>query len=145
MRYTFIFFREFHPYVHDPQLHSKNRPPTFVGGLMLALSILTARKRLSSCCGQCLVDTGRQHKTSTFLWRFLCWHYLLSRLGQGSSWRSNSTVYCCCQKYKRNNRIFQMRSLLRWHYLFSRPVTRQLSSAYKCLTSVFGMGTGGPT
>ena len=30
-------------------------------------------------------------------------------------------------------------------YLFSRPVTRQLSSAYKCLTSVFGMGTGGPT
>ena len=32
-----------------------------------------------------------------------------------------------------------------WHYLFSRPVTRQLSSAYMCLTSVFGMGTGGPT
>ena len=30
-------------------------------------------------------------------------------------------------------------------YLFSRPVTRQLSSAYVCLTSVFGMGTGGPT
>ena len=30
-------------------------------------------------------------------------------------------------------------------YLFSRPVTRQVSSAYMCLTSVFGMGTGGPT
>ena len=30
-------------------------------------------------------------------------------------------------------------------YLFSRPVPRQLSSAYMCLTSVFGMGTGGPT
>ena len=30
-------------------------------------------------------------------------------------------------------------------YLFSRPVTRQLSSAYVCLTSVFGMGPGGPT
>ena len=30
-------------------------------------------------------------------------------------------------------------------YLFSQPVTRQLSSAYMCLTSVFGMGTGGPT
>ncbi len=30
-------------------------------------------------------------------------------------------------------------------YLFLRPVTRQLSSAYMCLTSVFGMGTGGPT
>ena len=32
-----------------------------------------------------------------------------------------------------------------WHYLFSRSVTRQLSSAHVCLTSVFGMGTGGPT
>ena len=32
-----------------------------------------------------------------------------------------------------------------WHYLFSRPVARQLSSAHMCLTSVFGMGTGGPT
>ena len=32
-----------------------------------------------------------------------------------------------------------------WHYLFSRPVTRQLSSAYMSLTSVFGMGTGGPS
>ena len=30
-------------------------------------------------------------------------------------------------------------------YLFSRPVTRQLSSAYVSLTSVFGMGTGGPS
>ena len=35
--------------------------------------------------------------------------------------------------------------VLCWHYLFSRPVTRQLSSAYMCLTSVFGMGTGGPS
>ena len=32
-----------------------------------------------------------------------------------------------------------------WHYLFSRPVTRQLSSAQMSLTSVFGMGTGGPS
>ena len=35
--------------------------------------------------------------------------------------------------------------LLYLRYLFSQPVTRQLSSAYVCLTSVFGMGTGGPT
>ena len=32
-----------------------------------------------------------------------------------------------------------------WHYLFSRPVTRQVSSAHVSLTSVFGMGTGGPS
>ena len=31
------------------------------------------------------------------------------------------------------------------HYLFSRPVARQLSSAQTSLTSVFGMGTGGPS
>ena len=32
-----------------------------------------------------------------------------------------------------------------WRYLFSRPVARQLSSAVMSLTSVFGMGTGGPS
>ena len=32
-----------------------------------------------------------------------------------------------------------------WRYLSSRPVTRQVLSARVCLTSVFGMGTGGPT
>ena len=32
-----------------------------------------------------------------------------------------------------------------WHYLFSRAVTRQVSSAQMSLTSVFGMGTGGPS
>ena len=37
------------------------------------------------------------------------------------------------------------RRVLCWRYLFSRPVTRQVSSANACLTSVFGMGTGGPT
>ena len=30
-------------------------------------------------------------------------------------------------------------------YLFSRQVTLQVSSAYMSLTSVFGMGTGGPS
>ena len=30
-------------------------------------------------------------------------------------------------------------------YLSSRAVTRQVLSAYMCLTSVFGMGTGGPS
>ena len=35
--------------------------------------------------------------------------------------------------------------LLCSHYLFSRPVTRQLSSAQMSVTSVFGMGTGGPS
>ena len=33
---------------------------------------------------------------------------------------------------------------MRWRYLFSRSVTRQVFSAEMSLTSVFGMGTGGP-
>ena len=32
-----------------------------------------------------------------------------------------------------------------WHYLSSRAVARQVLSAYMSLTSVFGMGTGGPS
>ena len=32
-----------------------------------------------------------------------------------------------------------------WHYLSFRPVSRQVFSAEASLTSVFGMGTGGPS
>ena len=32
-----------------------------------------------------------------------------------------------------------------WHYLSFRAVTRQVLSALVSLTSVFGMGTGGPS
>ena len=32
-----------------------------------------------------------------------------------------------------------------WHYLSSRAVARQVLSAHTSLTSVFGMGTGGPS
>ena len=35
--------------------------------------------------------------------------------------------------------------VLCWRYLSSRPVTRQVLSAQMSLTSVFGMGTGGPS
>ena len=35
--------------------------------------------------------------------------------------------------------------LLCWHYLSFRPVSRQVFSAEASLTSVFGMGTGGPS
>ena len=39
----------------------------------------------------------------------------------------------------------QMVEALCWHYLSSRAVTRQVLSAQTSLTSVFGMGTGGPS
>ena len=37
------------------------------------------------------------------------------------------------------------RTVLCWHYLSSRAVTRKVLSAQMSLTSVFGMGTGGPS
>ena len=47
-------------------------------------------------------------------------------------------------RYKKPARLLADR-LLCWRYLFLRPVARQLSSAKVSLTSVFGMGTGGPS
>ena len=62
--------------------------------------------------------------------------------GQGklSSCRNDSPVDCHRQKKPPT-----FVGGLCWRYLFSRPVTRQLSSAQMSLTSVFGMGTGGPS
>ena len=44
----------------------------------------------------------------------------------------------------KNRTAIAVRSIC-WHYLSSRAVARQVLSAQMCLTSVFGMGTGGPT
>ena len=54
------------------------------------------------------------------------------------------TMCAGIKRQKEKLRTFVLSSLC-WHYLFSRPVTRQLSSAHVSLTSVFGMGTGGPS
>ena len=45
------------------------------------------------------------------------------------------------KKPRRSARLF----CLCWHYLSSRQVTLQVLSAQMSLTSVFGMGTGGPS
>ena len=100
-------------------------------------------------------------------WYSLYWHYLAFRVGQGLSvpWgqsgglsqalfvgKRKSTKIClgafCVgitylpgqspAKYCRRKRVC-------WHYLSSRAVARQVLSAQASLTSVFGMGTGGPS
>ena len=43
------------------------------------------------------------------------------------------------------NGIAEAMPFLCWRYLFSRFVSKQVSSAQVSLTSVFGMGTGGPS
>ena len=63
-------------------------------------------------------------------WYVLCSHYRLSYGG----------LY--------NDQEVRLASNLRRHvgaYLFSRAVASQVSSARQSLTSVFGMGTGGPS
>ena len=71
----------------------------------------------------------------------LCSRYLSSRVGQ---------VLSCRPKH--SGGVFQAAKTptlrLRFlcsRYLSSRAVTRQVLSAYMSLTSVFGMGTGGPS
>ena len=59
----------------------------------------------------------------------------------GCAHRRNNSMAQRVQKSQRTTYA----GFLCWHYLFSRPVTRQVSSAELSLTSVFGMGTGGPS
>ena len=47
-------------------------------------------------------------------------------------------------RHRKSLRTF-IRRLLCWQYLSSRQVTLQVLSAQMSLTSVFGMGTGGPS
>ena len=56
-----------------------------------------------------------------------------------------AAVLPCIVTYTTQKRQPLRLSLLCWRYLFFRPVSRQVSSAQVSLTSVFGMGTGGPS
>ena len=49
------------------------------------------------------------------------------------------------QPIKKKKNHIRMDVVLCWHYLSSRAVTRQVLSTQMSLTSVFGMGTGGPS
>ena len=62
------------------------------------------------------------------------------------SCRGNTPVECC--RHLRENEKPHPNGYghsLCWHYLSSRQVTLQVLSAQMSLTSVFGMGTGGPS
>ena len=103
---------------------------------------------LSSRVGQVLsspIKTCRWHvlgekKPPTFVGGW-CSHYLSSWVGQVLSWRRNSPVDCS----RRKKRARLSSDSVCWRYLSSRAVARQVLSAQMSLTSVFGMGTGGPS
>ena len=71
----------------------------------------------------------------------LCSRYLFSQVGQGIVLPSVSVRWHVLGKKKPPHFC----GGLCWYYLFSQAVTRQVSSAQMSLTSVFGMGTGGPS
>ena len=55
-----------------------------------------------------------------------------------------SGIVCRHRRQKKPRRLARLFYLC-WHYLSSRQVTLQVLSAQMSLTSVFGMGTGGPS
>ena len=88
----------------------------------------------------CLLKNSEKKK-SNLSDAVLCWHYLAFRVGQVLSCRPQvSSGHLQAEKSPGLST-----EALCWHYLSSRAVARQVLSAYMCLTSVFGMGTGGPT
>ena len=72
----------------------------------------------------------------------VCWRYLSSRVGQRIVLPYKNMPVACFRQKKAPT--FRSR-LLCWRYLSSRAVARQVLSAQMSLTSVFGMGTGGPS
>ena len=58
-------------------------------------------------------------------------------------YRVRSVIVCDTDAKK--PRLLARLFVLCWHYLSSRQVTLQVLSAQTSLTSVFGMGTGGPS
>ena len=74
--------------------------------------------------------------------RLLCWHYLAFRVGQRIVLAGRDSPVDCRRQEKSPD--FSVEAMC-WHYLSSRAVARQVLSAQMSLTSVFGMGTGGPS
>ena len=93
-------------------------------------------------------------KTAHECVRSLCWRYLSSRVGQvlrpkevplapgeeSVRWTLSARISIWV---KRKPHTFVCGVC--WRYLSSRAVARQVLSAQMSLTSVFGMGTGGPS
>ena len=115
--------------------------PDFRLSLLCSHYLSSRVGKVLSCRRNSPVDCCRQKKDPDFRLSLLCSHYLSSRVGKVLSCRRNSPVDCCRQKKRPRLSSEPLCS----HYLSSRAVTRKVLSAYMCLTSVFGMGTGGPT
>ncbi len=110
---------------------------------------LHARATISCCRGvqntYSLLPSLTQKNRLAFASRFfLCWRYLSSCVGKVLSRRRRDqklfVVHINEQRLAGDKSLFSC-----WRYLSSRAVTRKVLSAKVSLTSVFGMGTGGPS
>ena len=70
--------------------------------------------------------------------------YQVGRVREPMYWYRVGSVTVCVTDAKKPRRLARLFYLC-WHYLSSRQVTLQVLSAQMSLTSVFGMGTGGPS
>ena len=99
----------------------------------------------------------KKKRTTAFVVVLSCWRYLFSRARRPAKYRGQMRAELTChgmvpeasrtkqrkQKKKRTAAFVVVLSC--WRYLFSRAVSSQVSWAEASLTSVFGMGTGGPS
>ena len=96
-----------------------------------------------------------QKRTTAFVVVLSCWRYLFSRaVSSQVSWAEASLTDLSrdsaggvpnkVNKTQKRTTAFVV-VLSCWRYLFSRAVSSQVSWAEASLTSVFGMGTGGPS
>ena len=126
---------------------SKKKTAHFRVRCVLALPIFPGRPTYCHAVRNSPVDCSRRKKRARLSSDSVCWRYLSSRVGQVLSWRRKCPVDTFRQNCKINQKktaTFRLRSLC-WRYLSSRAVARQVLSAQMSLTSVFGMGTGGPS
>ena len=114
--------------------------------LVLALPIFPGRPRIVLPYSDCPVDSRRQKKNLHISVQVLV--LALPIFPVRSKYRfavCNMLVAC----YRQIDTSIEKSPLFRvglcWRYLSSRAVTRQVLSAQMSLTSVFGMGTGGPS
>ena len=133
--------------MYCPGENEKNRNRTLsCAVIVLALPIFPGRSSIVLASQQS-GGLSQAQKSPSLSTEAVYWRYPSSRVGQVLSWRRKCPVDTFRQKPKMSKKEtahFRVRSLC-WRYLSSRAVARQVLSAQMSLTSVFGMGTGGPS
>ena len=120
---------------------SKKKPPTFIGVSCVRVTCLSGQAKYCPCVRNMPTAYFSKKKPPTFVGGSCVRVAWLSWQANVLSCRIKSVRWTLLGRKK--PRSFDRGLCSR--YLSSRAVTRQVLSAYMSLTSVFGMGTGGPS